>query len=142
MTTLEIILVVVLSVVVVTTFLLYFINSKKINKKAKLEAEEKAKQKQDEEKAKKDAEKKEQLDKLKKYDQKQVVEAESDNEEKPAVAIITENTVEDNSDEQAKQVEISNDTNKDLDKSVAEQIQDLSPELKAILMTDILKPKF
>lgn len=142
MSILEIILLVAFSIIILTTFLLYYINSRKIQQKAKQLEEQKAKEKREEEKAKMESEKAKKVDNIDANQPKQVVQVVTDEQTKPTVAVITETPIVVQEDEgQVKQASIEENESQ-LDKPLSEQIEDLSPELKAILLTDILKPKF
>ncbi|MBQ0017455.1 MAG: hypothetical protein KBT30_02360 [Clostridiales bacterium] len=145
MTALEIILISVLGVVVVSTFLLYFLNNKKITK-AKQKAEEEAKKlkQEQEEKEKKEKEAKEKEKLIPVETENQVVSTASVVETK-----ITEDEVSnslDAKDIDEKDVIVEDKINKTVEqteeKPLKEQINELSPKLKTMLFSDILKTKF
>ncbi len=143
MSPLEISIIVIFSAGTLLAFLLYFINSQKI-KKAKKKQAEAEKQKQEEEKkaeenAKKNSEKEKQAS-----PKKDVVEAVADNSAQPAVAIVEETTQQEQPSTEALngKVEEKTPAKANKTKSIKQQIDNLSPELKAILLTDIIKPKY
>ncbi len=142
MSPLEISIIVIFSAGTLLAFLLYFINSQKIKKAKKKQAEaEKQKQEEEkkaEEKAKKDSEKE------KASSKKDVVEAVADNSAQPAVAIVEENTQQEQPSTETLngKVEEKTPAKAKKTKSIKQQIDNLSPELKAILLTDIIKPKY
>lgn len=162
MTTLEIILVVFFTIVVSTIFFLYLINSVKIKNKLKKEKAQKEQEKLEQEK----------LEEQAKASQKPAENIEKESEKKPqidvvdveisnqtfdqtesTVAIVTEQkpeartTLENMSREEfeAQMMETVEPVKQEKvtpQKSMKQQIDDLSPELKSMLFTDILKPKF
>lgn len=146
MGTLEIVILVLLSVVILSTFFLYLVNSLKIRKKAKKAKEEQERLKQEE---KLEKEKKEQEEKnAKKQEEKktEVIPVKAENSKVETIAEVTpvepveeivDNWETDNN-ATTKQAVVEN--NKNL--TIKEQIDNLSPEMKTIMFTDILKPKF
>ncbi len=168
MTTVEIIILVFFAIVVLTIFFSYFINSLKIKKKAKKDKEKKAdakveQTKKDDEKKKTDSTAKTKTETVSKpktveKPKKEVVEVKVDSPNKTetnTVAIVTENSkpqtkpnsLENMSREEFEaQMNLGDDKKPEVKsttkKSLKQQIDGLSPELKSVLFTDILKPKF
>ena len=144
MGTLEIVILVLLSVVILSTFFLYLVNSLKIRKKAKKAKEEQERLKQEE---KLEKEKKEQEEKnAKKQEEKktEVIPVQAENSKVETVAEVTPvepvEEVADIVEENVTTKQAVVESNKNL--TIKEQIDNLSPEMKTIMFTDILKPKF
>lgn len=166
MTTLEIILIVSFAIVVSTIFFLYLFNSIKIKNKQKKEKAQKEQEKLEQEKLETQAKTTENpVEKIENTTQESpqkpqkidVVDVEISNQTfdqiNSTVAIVTEQkpetrtTLENMSREEfeaqmMEKVEPVQQEQTSSQKSMKQQIDDLSPQLKSMLFTDILKPKF
>ena len=142
MSPLEISIIVIFSAGTLLAFLLYFINSQKIKKAKKKQAEAEKQKQEEEKKAEENAKKNSEKEKA--SPKKDVVEAVADNSAQPAVAIVEETTQQEQPSAEALNgnVEEKTPAKANKTKSIKQQIDNLSPELKAILLTDIIKPKY
>lgn len=158
MTTLEIVLIVFFAIVVLTIFFLYLFNSIRIKNKLKKEQQRLEQEKKEQEEAEKQKAQAEQTINEKKVETpKDVVTVQVKNEtfgEETKSVAITEQTAkspESNSMENMSREEFEEKMTS-LDEKVEQktqskpnlrqQIDQLSPELKSVLFSDILKPKY
>ena len=168
MTTVEIMIIVFFAIVVLAIFFLFLINSLKIKKRQKKEKEQLELQKKEQEKQEKALKKANETNKKPEVEAqtltppatKDVIEVKSSNEifeqsgetvaltDQPVDFPLTragslENMSREDFEAHMKSMDSTDVSNKkQAKKSLKKQIDELSPELKSVLFTDILKTKF
>lgn len=131
MTTLEIVLLSLFAVVLVSILFLFIFNTTKIQLMENKKKEQAKKDKTEVEKPTENT--------VQKTENKIEVKVENSLNTSPTVAVVTEDV---NKQPIVNEESKKPDVVKQKNKSINQQINELSPELKTILFTDIIKPKF